>query len=140
MTTSDQRDELDGIKTVGDAVEITEPWASAFKEAGLVSPVTDEPSIQALSRESGVHPSAISRIIGGRTRKPRSSTILKISKALEREFVEVAGWVGLSWQGHQEWTPPAESALLTPRQRDLLEDFIRELVRSHPDKSALGDD
>lgn len=111
-------------------VEITEPWASAFRKAGLVAPNTDEPSIQALARAADVHPSAISRIIGGRTRKPRPQTIVKMAQALDVDFVTVAQWVGMPWTSHEPWTPPAEASLMTPRQRDMIETLIRELVRS----------
>lgn len=138
MPTPEEERELSELKTRGDAVDITEPWASAFKTAGLVSPVTGEPSIQALHRESGVHPSAISRILSGRTKKPHPETVTKIAQALDVSFIEVSRWIGLSWSIHEEWTPPKEANLLTSPQRDLLEKLIKELTKSQkPPESPL---
>lgn len=109
-------------------VEVQEPWATAFKNAGLVSPVTDEPSIQALHRESDVHPSAIARILSGRTRNPRMDTIEKLAKGLGVSPIEVAGWIGKQWDEYVPWNPPAEANLMTARQRELIESLIREVV------------
>lgn len=117
-------------KKFADPVVIDEPWASAFRSSGMVNPNTGEPSIQALHRESGLHPSAISRIITGRVKRPRPQTVMKMSEALSVSFVEVAKWVGQNWTEYEPWTPPATSHLMTNAQRDIVEALIREFTRS----------
>ena len=114
-----------------DPLTLEEPWASAFRKAGLVAPDSGEPSIQAMNRETKIHPSAISRIISGRTRKPRPQTVMKMAQALGVSFVEVSQWLGQTWANFEPWTPPAEANMLTPRQRDLVEAMIRELTKSN---------
>lgn len=112
-------------------IELEDPWKTALLKAGLTSPRTGDPSLQALSRETGVHPSALSRIISGKTRNPKPPTIAAIAKALDTNIVEVAQWIGLSWNDYEPWTPPEESSLMSQAQRDLVEDLIRQLTRGH---------
>lgn len=126
----DQNDLPDRNPNFAEPIEIGEPWASAFRKAGLVSPVTDEPSIQQLSKESGVHPSAIARIISGRTRKPRAQTVIKIAKALQVDFLDVSGWIGQKWEVFEPWSPPATAHLMTGHQRDIIESLIREFTNT----------
>lgn len=126
----DQNDLPDRNPNFAEPVEVTEPWASAFREAGLVSPVTDEPSIQQLSKKSDVHPSAIARIISGRTRKPRAQTVDKIARALQVDFLVVASWIGQKWEVFEPWVPPATANLMTGHQRDIIESLIREFTNT----------
>lgn len=111
-------------------VEVREPWASAFKKAGMVSlKDATTPSIQALARETGIHGSTIARLIQGEGR-PRARTIEAVAKALEVDFLTVTEWIsGKRAEFHEEWLPPVEAKSMTPRQRKMVESLIRELVR-----------
>lgn len=112
---------------------ITGVWFPAFKKAGMVDPRTGEPSLQALSRETGIHPSSLSRIVTGRTKAPRLSTVQAIAGALNTDVVTVASWVGMTWANAPEtWEPPEEAALMTARQREIVEELIRQLVKPAP--------
>lgn len=114
-----------------DTQVITGVWFPAFKKAGMVDPRTGEPSLQALSRETGIHPSSLSRIVTGRTKTPRLATVQSIAKALDTDVVTVAGWIGITWANAPEaWEPPEESALMSPRQREVVEELIRQLVKA----------
>ncbi|WP_408925902.1 helix-turn-helix domain-containing protein [Corynebacterium sp. YSMAA1_1_F7] len=109
---------------------ITGVWFTAFKKAGMVDPRTGEPSLQALSRETGVHPSSLSRIVTGRTKAPRLATVQAIAKALNTDVITVAGWIGMTWASAPEvWEPPEEAALMNTRQREIVEELIRQLVK-----------
>lgn len=111
-------------------IEITEPWASALRDAGLVSPTTGELSLQALHRESGVHASTLSRIISGTTREPRAETLKRIADALNVDFITVAGWINQKRSEFIEWVPPTEAHLMTPREREIISQLIRSMVKN----------
>lgn len=106
----------------------TDDWAKAFQNAGMVNPNNGEPSLQALSRATGLHPTTISRILTGETTKPKQSTVITIAQALKLDIVTVGHWIGQEWETTEPWIPPAESSQLTRRQRRAVNELIRAMV------------
>lgn len=106
----------------------TEDWANAFKKAGMVNPNNGEPSLQALSRATGLHPTTISRIITGETTKPKQSTVITIAQALKLDIVTVGHWIGQEWETAEPFVLPEEANQLTRRQRRAITEIIRSMV------------
>lgn len=108
--------------------EFTPQWAKAFTDAGMVNPHTGEPSLQALSRATGLHPTTLSRIISGETTRPKQSTVIAIAQALRLDIVTVGHWIGQEWETTQPYIPPQEAMQLTRRQRRAVTELIRAMV------------
>lgn len=104
--------------------EVPEPWRTRLIQRNFVDPryTDDRPSLRRLGAEIGVHPTTISNAISGRSRASEE-TIARLVDALGDD---VAGWLGR--QAPREWTPPAESALLTDRQRKAVEELIKSMT------------
>lgn len=134
VTPTEREDKMNTYKNQpnrpGQPIIIEEPWASAFQDAGMVAPNTGAPSIQALHRETGLHPSAISRIIKGETEDPRPETVEKMANGLGVSPVKVAHWIGMKWEEFSPWTPPTEADLMTIGQREIVNRLIRELTKT----------
>lgn len=118
--------------------EVPEPWASRMVERGFSDPryTDDRPSMSKLGAHVGIHTSTISSAIHGR-RRASAATVRALVDALG---ADVAEWLGV--QAASAWTPPAESSLLTDRQRRAVEEIIRAMaehrqeVGDHDQRSA----
>lgn len=113
-----------------DPKTIPEPWHNAMQKNGFVDPRNGEPSLRALSRATTLHTTTIANVIYGRT-KAKLETIQELANAFEVESSVVAEWLGQRWTYGAPWTPPAESFLMTPAQRVIIEDAIREFAKKN---------
>lgn len=100
-----------------------------MENVGAVSPQTGRASLNRLSEKAGVHTTTISNLIRGRTRVPDLDTISRIATALRLPPRTVAGWLDVVWGENPPYEPPAESALLDQRERDLIDEMIRVIAR-----------
>ena len=110
--------------------ELPQRWADRMVERGFTDPryTTDIPSLSSLAKACGIHTSTISSAIKGTDRQPSAATIVALTKALGDD---VAGWLG---EDHAvAWEPPAESSLLTARQRKAVEEIIRAMTERRED-------
>ncbi|MBG9259414.1 helix-turn-helix domain-containing protein [Corynebacterium belfantii] len=125
------------MNTHDDAVP--EPWASAFRRAGFVSPVTNEPSLRALQRDTGLHPSTVGRIIRGETRRPQITTVRTLAQVLDEDVATITKWVreALPFEP-QRWSPPEEAKLLTKAQRKSLNDMIKSMAEANIVSGAMS--
>lgn len=109
-------------------IEPQEPWASAMIAVGAVDPRREGvASWNRLGEIADVHTSTITGFIAG-DRKPSTKTIQKIASALRLPTEVVSGWIRDSRPVRSVYTPPAEAALLTDRQRKALTELIRSMV------------
>lgn len=102
----------------------TTPWAEAMTRVRAVDPRNGRPSWNRLAELSGVSTSTITSMVAGK-RRASETTIAKVASALRIDAAEVSGWLGLDRVVHHPYEPPAESALLTTRQRKALTELIR---------------
>ena len=104
--------------------EVPEPWASRMVECGFTDPryLDDRPSMTRLGERIGIHTTTISSAIHGR----RRASAATVSALVEALGPDVAGWLGAGQAA--AWTPPAEAALLTDRQRKAVEELIRAMA------------
>ncbi|AEX67264.1 helix-turn-helix domain-containing protein [Corynebacterium diphtheriae] len=118
---------------------VPEPWASAFRRAGFVSPVTSEPSLRALQRDTGLHPSTVGRIIRGETRRPQIATMHTLAQVLDEDISTVTKWIreALPFKP-QQWTPPEEAKLLTKAQRKSLNAMIKSMAEANVVSGAMS--
>lgn len=75
-----------------------------------------------------MHTSTISSAIKGTGRKPSAATVVALTRALGDD---VAEWLGA--ERAAAWDPPAESSLLTDRQRKAVEEIIRAMTERRED-------
>lgn len=75
-----------------------------------------------------MHTSTISSAIKGAGRKPSAATVVALTRALGDD---VAEWLGE--ERAAAWDPPAESSLLTDRQRKAVEEIIRAMTERRED-------
>ena len=118
-----------------------EPWATAMIEAGLVNPLTDLPSANALARAAGeikpmrnIHPSTIIRLIKGTNahRQSNRDLIERVAMALGVKTEKVAEWSQQSWSGPASaYEPPAGSEFLTEFQRKAVTSIITAYVEQN---------
>lgn len=110
--------------------EVPQRWADRMIERGFTDPryTSDIPSLSSLAKACGIHTSTISSAIKGTDRQPSAATIVALTEALGDD---VAGWLG---EDHAvAWEPPAESSLLTSRQRKAVEEIIRAMTERRED-------
>lgn len=110
--------------------EVPEPWASRMVDRGFTDPrySTDIPSLSRLAEACGMHTSTISSAIKGTGRKPSAATVVALTRVLGDD---VAEWLGE--ERATAWEPPAESSLLTDRQRKAVEEIIRAMTERRED-------
>ena len=99
-------------------------------ERGFTDPryTTDIPSLSRLAKACGMHTSTISSAIKGSGRRPSAATVVALTRALGDD---VADWLGE--ERASTWEPPAESSLLTDRQRKAVEEIIRAMTERRED-------
>lgn len=102
------------------------PWASDMLRVGAVDN-RGNPSGRALAKIAGASNATVSRMLQGIT-DPTPDTVKKIATALELDPTTVWERLGVSRQHVEDYTPPAESSLLTQRERRLVTEMIRVLV------------
>lgn len=113
-----------------------EHWARRLVEKGYTDRRSRQPvpSMKALAEDIGLHPSTVSDLIHGR-REPVAENVARLAEKLG---ADVAEWLGVSYRGR--WEPPAESSMLTIRQRRALEELIVSMTTEgggeHGDRSA----
>lgn len=107
--------------------ELREPWATALREAGLVDPTRDNPSLNALSRATGITTATLSKIVKGEygSRGPSADNIEKIADALETPPAVVAQWVNRAWESSKPRDLPSDAKFLTDKQWALVVDMIK---------------
>ncbi|WP_238840829.1 helix-turn-helix domain-containing protein [Prescottella equi] len=107
--------------------ELPEPWATALREAGLVDPTRDNPSLNALSRATGITTATLSKIVKGEygRRGPSADNIEKIADALETQPAVVAQWVNRAWESSKPRDLPSDAKFLTDKQWALVVDMIK---------------
>lgn len=120
-------------RRVVDVSTVPEPWASRLVERGFTDGRSRQriPSMGALSTKTGLHTSTISALISGK-RKPTVETVQLLVRELGGD---VAAWLGVPVR--DEYTPPPEAALLTPRQRKAVDELIRSIVADEQ-KELMG--
>lgn len=113
---------------------VPEPWASRLVERGFTDGRSRQriPSMGALSTKTGLHTSTISALISGK-RKPTVETVQLLVRELGGD---VAAWLGVPVR--DEYTPPPEAALLTPRQRKAVDELIRSIVADEQEEGGGG--
>lgn len=104
--------------------EIPEPWRSRLIERQFTDPrySDDRPSLSRLANAMDMHTSTVASAIYGR-RRASEETVAGLVKHLGED---VAAW--LDRTAPRPWTPPAESALLTDRQRKAVEELIKSMT------------
>jgi len=104
-------------------------------DRGFTDPryTTDIPSLSRLAEACGMHTSTISSAIKGAGRKPSAATVVALTRALGDD---VAEWLGE--ERAAAWGPPAESSLLTDRQRKAVEEIIRAMTERREDVTGHG--
>lgn len=100
--------------------DLPEKWARRLVDKGFTDRRSNKPvpSVSALAEATGLHPTTIGSLIHGK-REPNVETVSALVEALGSD---VAEWLGMKFHG--KWNPPAESLMLTPRQRKALEELI----------------
>jgi len=109
---------------------IPEPWAKAMRDARVVNPQAgrpDDPSLNQLSKVSGVGPTTISKLIRG-VGTPHPDTLRKLALALETTPAQIAEWAKLGRSVSEPYVPPARADWLTPRQRKAVTELILSIV------------
>lgn len=102
--------------------DIPVEWAEQMERLGFV--YRDKPSARALADAAGVTVGAALRVIF--RENYGEDTALALGRALRNpEFV--AGWVAMPLG--ETYEPPSVSRMLTPQQRVLVDELIRELAR-----------
>lgn len=112
-------------RKVVDVNKVPEPWASRMIERGYTdrrSAASVEPSLTALSEQTGIHVTTITATITG-ARRPSMRTVAALAAALGDDVSE---W--LRGGRLRDWTPPPEATLLTHRQRKALDELIRSMT------------
>lgn len=104
--------------------EIPEPWRSRLIERQFTDPrySDDRPSLSRLANAMDMHTSTVASAIFGR-RRASEETVAGLVKHLGED---VAAW--LERTAPRPWSPPAESALLTDRQRKAVEELIKSMT------------
>lgn len=105
---------------------IPEPWASRMVDLGFE--YQGRPSTRALAERAGVTVNAALRVI--HRENFGDSTAIALGSALQ-DSAFVADWVSQP-QG-DTYTPPPQARHLTPRQRNLVDELIRELAQGESD-------
>lgn len=101
--------------------EVPHEWAVRMRRYGFTH--QDKPSMRRLAAAAGVTVNAVLRVVY--RENFGEDTALKVGQALrDPEFV--AGWVSVELGA--EYRPPASARKLSPRQRLLVDDLIRELT------------
>lgn len=116
-------------------LEVPEPWQSRMIELGYVNPRSGEASYRALSRETGLHQTTVSKLISGRAdpRRVEPDTLRKIADALRVDVGKMMEWFnsGLSAEELEIYKPPPSSRMLTASERKMVDNLILSLVANH---------
>lgn len=104
------------------------PWASAMIDVGAVNPrIPSQASWRQLASMAGLATkTVIDAANGDATATP--DTIRAIARALKVDVETVSSWISDERIVSSRYTPPAEAALLTDRQRKALTELIRSMV------------
>lgn len=113
------------------------PWASAMIDVGAVNPrIPSQPSWRQLASMAGLATkTVIDAANGDVTATP--DTLRAIAYALNVDVETVSAWISQERIVSSRYTPPAEAALLTDRQRKALTELIRSMVT---DEQRAGED
>lgn len=106
--------------------------------AKATDPRNGRPSWTRLAELAGVGTSTISNMVRG-TKRTSPDTIQKVADVLRVSAQDVSAWLGLSRPVGTRYEPPPEADLLTPRQREAVNELIRAIVADEP-KAGVGDD
>lgn len=112
--------------------DLPDAWAKRMVNLGLS--YRGKPSARALADRAGVTVGATLRVIF--RENYGEDTALALGQAL-RDPGFVADWVAIPLG--EEYLPPAASRMLTPQQRVLVDELIRELARKERDDAGNAD-
>lgn len=113
------------------SIELPKSLERAMRNAGLVDPRSDNPSLNQWSKESGVHTSTISSFLSGR--KSRPANVQKMADALELSPTDLYSMVGRELS---PWSPPSGTEKLNTRQRQALNELILAFTDDGPAEKA----
>ncbi|MCI4012338.1 helix-turn-helix transcriptional regulator [Brevibacterium sp. ZH18] len=113
------------------SIELPKSLERAMRNAGLVDPRSDNPSLNQWSKESGVHTSTISSFLTGR--KSRPANVQKMADALEVSPTDLYSMVGRELS---PWSPPSGTEKLNTRQRQALNELILAFIDEDPAEKA----
>ena len=113
------------------SIELPKSLERAMRNAGLVDPRSDSPSLNQWSKESGVHTSTISSFLSGR--KSRPANVQKMADALELSPTDLYSMVGRELS---PWSPPSGTEKLNTRQRQALNELILAFTDDGPAEKA----
>lgn len=113
------------------SIELPKSLERAMRNAGLVDPRSDSPSLNQWSKESGVHTSTISSFLTGR--KSRPANVQKMADALELSPTDLYSMVGRELS---PWSPPSGTEKLNTRQRQALNELILAFTDDGPAEKA----
>lgn len=113
------------------SIELPKSLERAMRNAGLVDPRSDNPSLNQWSKESGVHTSTISSFLTGR--KSRPANVQKMADALEVSPTDLYSMVGRELS---PWSPPSGTEKLNTRQRHALNELILAFTDEDPAEKA----
>lgn len=113
------------------SIELPKSLERAMRNAGLVDPRSDNPSLNQWSKESGVHTSTISSFLSGR--KSRPANVQKMADALEVSPADLYSMVG---RDLSPWSPPSGTERLNTRQRQALNELILAFTDDGPAEKA----
>lgn len=108
-------------------LSVPEPWASRMVDCGFVDPRTGEASLSALNTAGGPAVETLRRLVHG-WGKPQEETIRVVAALLRVAPKQIRLWANVPTGENEPYTPPAESARLTQRQRRAIDELIRSML------------
>lgn len=113
------------------------PWVEPMIRAKATDPRNGRPSWNRLAELAGVGPSTITHMVRG-TKRTSPETIQRVADVLRVPAGEVSAWLGLTRRVGERYAPPPEADLLTPRQREAVNELIRAIVADEQ-RAGAGD-
>lgn len=125
--------------------DVPEPWATVMKKRGLVDPRNGNPSMTKLAEASDTHASTIGAMMFG-DRETSAEVIARVAAALypngggnfSRRLREVNSWVGRALESAQPFQLHPDADLLTPKEREVVNDLVRLLAASKKGRPAAA--
>ncbi|MFP7697144.1 hypothetical protein [Trueperella sp. LYQ143] len=108
-----------------------EPWGTWAEKAGLKS-------YRDIGNKVGLNHNTVRLTFLGKTKTPTAETIAGLAKALRRSEEEITHALGMESRSVRSYTPPPEAQLLDIRERNLVDELIRVLVRKRETTAESG--
>ncbi|MFT4127849.1 MAG: helix-turn-helix transcriptional regulator [Gordonia sp. (in: high G+C Gram-positive bacteria)] len=116
------------MRCMARARELSSELTAALIDAGFTSP-SGRASVRQLALASGIQPATLSRLFRGGVVNPSRDVVKKVAEALGQDPATLSSWIGSIWtDGRRPYEPPEGSEVLTPKQREIVDQIITAFI------------